>query len=372
MGGTGVEEGRGVAVDTTGMVYVTGRTSNGAAFPKVNQLQRVEGGAADAFVTRYSALGTAISYSTILGGFNDDEGNAITVNGVDAYVCGKTTSNDFPVSANAFQDVRKGVNDGFVTKIRPVVDLSMNIVDSADPVAINSNVTYTINISNLGPDVASKISLNITWNTGAFATFVSASLGCANVNSTGVVCEQLEGDIPAGGVLTATLVLRAERTGTIQVFANAFAAEQDQGGAGVSFDLENTQVVLNNEADLKVDVLDSPDPVAFGQQLTYTITVTNNGPSTATNVVVTTEVIAGTVFNSITSAGNCSTPAVGGQGTVSCTFASLASGASQTIILVVDNLANAGSVLANTATVSSATADPNAANNSVTVTTATN
>ena len=372
LGGTGTEEGRGVAVDSTGMVYVTGRTSNGAAFPKVNQLERVEGGAADAFVARYSALGTAISYSTILGGFNNDEGNAIAVSGVEVYVCGKTTSTDFPVSANAFQDVRKGVNDGFVSKIRPVVNLSMSIVDNADPAAQNSNVTYTINISNLGADVASNVSLNVTWNTGTFATFVSASLGCANVNSTGVVCEQLEGDIPSGGVLTATVVLRAERTGTIQFFANASAAEQDQGGTGVPFDLEATQVVLNNQADLRLDFLDSPDPVGFGQQLTYTLTVTNGGPGTATNVVVTTEVVPGTVFNSITSAGNCTTPVVGGQGTVTCTFASLAPGASQTITLVVNNLANAGSVLANSATVSSATSDPNLANNTVSITTTTN
>jgi uncharacterized repeat protein (TIGR01451 family) len=365
LGGTGSEEGRGIAVDATGMVYVTGRTSNGSAFPKVNQLSRVEGGAADAFVVRYSDPGTEISYSTILGGLNDDEGNAIAVNGVDAYVCGKTTSNDFPVTSNAFQDVRKGVNDGFVSKIRPTVDLSMSIVDNADPVTQNSNVTYSINITNLGPDIASKINLNITWNTGALATFVSASLGCVAVNATGVICE-LEGDIPSGATLTATLVLRAERTGTIQVIANAFPAEQDLGGGGVPFDLETTQVFPPNSADLAFFVTDNPDPVAINQELEYTIIVTNNGPNDAQNITVTDPVPTGTSFVSVTSAGNCSAPPPGGTGNVTCTFASLGVNITQVITIRVKVEPGAPAVLQNTGSVTSATPDPNQANNTQT------
>ncbi len=365
LGGTGVEEGRGIAVNGTGMVYVTGRTSNGSAFPKVNQLTRVEGGAADAFVTRYSDPGTEISYSTILGGFNDDEGNAIAVNGVDAYVCGKTTSNDFPVSSNAFQDVRKGVNDGFVSKIRPTVDLSMNIVDNADPVTQNSNVTYSINITNLGPDIASGINLNITWNTGAFASFVSASLGCAAVNSTGVLCELTE-DIPAGATLTTTVVLRAERTGTIQFFANAFPKETDLSGGGIPFDGETTQVFPPGSADLAFFITDNPDPVAIGAELEYTILIVNNGPDAAQNITMTDPVPTGASFVSINSAGNCTTPPPGGTGNVTCTFASIAANTSQTIILRVKVEPGAPSVLQNTGSVTSTTFDPNLANNTQT------
>jgi uncharacterized repeat protein (TIGR01451 family) len=365
LGGTGAEEGRGVGVDATGMVYVTGRTSNGSAFPKINQLSRVEGGAADAFVTRYSDAGTEISYSTILGGFNDDESNAIAVAGVDAFVCGQTTSNDFPLTSNAFQDVRKGENDGFVSKIRPTVDLAMDIVDNADPAVTDTNVTYSINITNLGPDVASRIQVNITWNTGTSATFVSASLGCANVNATGVICD-LSGNLPSGTTLTATLVLRADRPGTIRVFANASSAEEPLAGGGVPFDLENTQVFPPNSADLAFFITDNPDPVAINQELEYTIIVTNNGLSDAQNVTMTDPIPQGTTFVSVNSAGACTAPPVGGTGNVTCAFGTL--GVNSTQVITIRVLVNPGapSVLQNTGSVTSSTNDPNLANNSQT------
>jgi uncharacterized repeat protein (TIGR01451 family) len=115
-------------------------------------------------------------------------------------------------------------------------------------------------------------------------------------------------------------------------------------------------------ADLKITKSGSPDPVVATKRLTYTITVENLGPDTATNVVVTDKLPKGTKFVSAQSTdGNC---ALSGR-TVTCEVGQLTSGPDSdraTINLVVrapkrtDNLAN-------TAEVSSDTTDPNAANN---------
>jgi uncharacterized repeat protein (TIGR01451 family) len=114
--------------------------------------------------------------------------------------------------------------------------------------------------------------------------------------------------------------------------------------------------------------------VKTGKSLTYTIRVQNNGPVEANDVVVNDVLPAGTVFvaNGLTADGStsCSTPPPGFTGTVSCTYASLASGASLAdIIIVVKVTAKGSGQLNNTATVSSATFDPNTANNSATATT---
>jgi len=127
------------------------------------------------------------------------------------------------------------------------------------------------------------------------------------------------------------------------------------------------------QADLSVTKSDSPDPVAAGGSLTYIIIATNGGPSVASTMVLTDSVPANTTFLSLTVAAGwtCATPAVGGTGTVSCTKASVAVAESATFTLVVNVKAGtpAGTVLSNTATVSSAIPDPTASNNSATATT---
>jgi len=126
-------------------------------------------------------------------------------------------------------------------------------------------------------------------------------------------------------------------------------------------------------SDLSVVKLDSPDPVAAGSNLTYPITVRNDGVDPSSSVVVSDTLPTGTTFVSLTAAAGwtCTTPAVGGTGTVSCTKASVAVAESAVFTLVV-NVASttpSGTVISNTATVSSATVDPNPANNSATSTT---
>src|SRR3989454_11761472 len=127
-------------------------------------------------------------------------------------------------------------------------------------------------------------------------------------------------------------------------------------------------------ADLSITKTDSPDPVAPGGTLTYTITVTNAGPNAAVNVTMSDPLPSQTTFQSVAApAGwSCTTPGVGTTGTVSCTTSPLASGATATFTLVVQVIpATAdGTTISNTATVSSsATSDPNSTNNSATATT---
>jgi hypothetical protein len=120
LGGSGVDGGdiaAGIAVDSSGNAYVTGGTGS-ANFPTVNPLQGTYGGGGDAFVTKLNPTGTALVYSTFLGGSADDGGTAIAVDTAgNAYLTGSTDSTNFP-TANAFQRTRNGkAGDAFVTKL---------------------------------------------------------------------------------------------------------------------------------------------------------------------------------------------------------------------------------------------------------------
>jgi uncharacterized repeat protein (TIGR01451 family) len=129
-------------------------------------------------------------------------------------------------------------------------------------------------------------------------------------------------------------------------------------------------------ADLAVTKSDSPDPVASGTDIAYTIVVTNNGPGAATNAALSDPLPANTTFRSIgpVPAGwTCpSPPPVGGTGTLNCTNPTVTVGATSTFMLTVRvNVGTPnGTLITNTATVSSAVADPNAGNNSASATTA--
>ena len=115
LGGTGSDEGNAIAVDSVGSAYVAGSTTS-TNFPTAFAFQNTYGGGAvDAFVTKLNATGSALLYSTYLGGNSTDDGRAIAVDSAgSAYVTGSTDSTNFPsASANA------GVNDAYVTKLSP-------------------------------------------------------------------------------------------------------------------------------------------------------------------------------------------------------------------------------------------------------------
>jgi len=122
LGGDRYDEGNGIAVDPSGNAYVTGVTYS-ANFPTVGALQAVCGGcdsSADAFVAKLNAIGSALVYSTFLGGSGVDYGYGIAVDSSgNAYVTGETSSTDFPVD-HPLQPSAHGNFDVFVTKISPL------------------------------------------------------------------------------------------------------------------------------------------------------------------------------------------------------------------------------------------------------------
>ena len=125
-------------------------------------------------------------------------------------------------------------------------------------------------------------------------------------------------------------------------------------------------------ADLAITKAASPAVVLAGQNLTYTLTVTNNGPSAATTAVLDDTIPTATTFQSLSvpAGWNCTTPAVGSTGKVHCSTASLAASATASFTLVVKVPGSAaGTTLSNTATTSSAMGDPNTGNNTATMST---
>jgi hypothetical protein len=115
-GGSGSDAGTGIAVDAAGQAYVTGLTAS-VDLPLINALQPAFGGIQDAFVAALGVGGTSILYSTYLGGSDTDAGADIVVDGAgQAYVTGRTQSTNFPL-LNAMQPTFGGNQDAFVSKL---------------------------------------------------------------------------------------------------------------------------------------------------------------------------------------------------------------------------------------------------------------
>lgn len=119
LGGSGGDAGFGIAVDSSDNAYVTGYTAS-TDFPTMNPSQSGNAGSSDAFVTKLNPTGSALVYSTYLGGSNVDQGTGIAVDSTgNVYVTGNTESTNFPTTPSALQTMCGGtcLGNAFVAKI---------------------------------------------------------------------------------------------------------------------------------------------------------------------------------------------------------------------------------------------------------------
>ncbi len=117
IGGSGDDEAYGIAVDSSGNVYLAGFTDS-SNFPTMNAAQPSKGGSRDGFVTKLNANGSALVYSTYLGGNGFDENFAIAIDSQgNAYVTGLTTSSNFPLVNPIQPFLGGGGDDAFIAKL---------------------------------------------------------------------------------------------------------------------------------------------------------------------------------------------------------------------------------------------------------------
>lgn len=240
----------------------------------------------------------------------------------------------------------------------PLADLTVSKSDDLDPVTAGTALTYTIRVDNTGAAPADNVVATDTLPPGV--TLVSTT-GCTE-DPNGVPACSL-GTIAAGGFAEYSVTVMVDPS-TIGLITNnvsvaTSSAESDTANNSAS---QDTTVVA--EADLSITKTDSSDPIISGgyQLLTYTIEVSNAGPSDATNVQVTDTLPAVAVFESTA---GCQNDPVG---VPVCQLGTIAAGASASYTVTV-SLQRSGGTISNTVSVTSDASDPNGDNDSVSETT---
>lgn len=259
--------------------------------------------------------------------------------------------------------------------------LATTKVATTGTVAAGANVTYDITVTNNGPDPAQNVELQDVVRSSEFS-FVSFA-------QTGGPAFTLAAPPPGtdGGFVTATApALASGQTATFRLVANVDAdvppgttVTNTATGTTTTHDptpnnnVSDAHVLVTPSGlpDLVLTKSDSPDPVAAGETITYTMTVQNAGPADAQDVVLTDVVASRVTFESaaqISGPPATLTPPAGGQGTFRATMAALPAGGTAVFTLTVRVASGpfvAGTLIRNDAEVSASTPDPTPANNSV-------
>ncbi|MBW2147564.1 MAG: SBBP repeat-containing protein [Deltaproteobacteria bacterium] len=208
LGGTNNDYGFGIAVDGSGNAYVTGWTLSSVFFPILNPYQATYAGVVDAFVTKIDPTGSALVYSTYLGGSGFDFGLGIAVDGSgNAYVTGWTSSTNFP-TLNPYQASNAGMNDAFVTKIDPT----------------GSALVYSTYLGGSGIDGAYDVAVD-----GSGGAYVAGDTESTNFPTANPYQ-------PAHAGMVDAFITRVDPTGSALVYSTYLGGSGNDGAAGIALD----------------------------------------------------------------------------------------------------------------------------------------
>jgi hypothetical protein len=151
LGGSYDDWGTGIVVDSEGNAYATGVTSskNFPTTPGAFQTKCCHTRQENAFLTKINPTGSALVYSTYLGGSENTTGSGVAVDSTDnAYVTGYTEAG-FPTTPDAFQPTWGGVTDAFVTKVGMPAATATTLSSSPNPSTYGQAVTFTALVSSV-------------------------------------------------------------------------------------------------------------------------------------------------------------------------------------------------------------------------------
>jgi hypothetical protein len=208
LGGNGADWGTGIAVDSAGNAYITGGTGS-SNFPTQNALQAANAGGADAFVAELNATGTALVYSTYLGGNGADWGTGIAVDGAgNAYITGSTGSSNFPTQ-NALQATSGGgSDDAFVAELN----------------ATGSALVYSTYLGGNGADWGTGIAVD-----GAGNAYITGGTGSTNFPT--------QNALQAANAGTANaFVSKINAAGTALVYSTYLGGSNYDYASGIALD----------------------------------------------------------------------------------------------------------------------------------------
>jgi hypothetical protein len=239
LGGSSIDEAHGVAVDSSRNAYVTGITES-SDFPRVNQIRGAcqggcgTGGNADVFVTKINAAGSALVYSSYIGGSGDDSASGIAVDSSgNAYVTGITYSTDFP---RVFPSVNQiigacqggcgtgGIGDAFVTKIN----------------AAGSAVVYSSYIGGSSYDEAFGVAVDSSRN--VYVTGITVSSDFPSVNQIPGACQ---GSCEQSG---AAFVTKINAAGSTLVYSSYIGGSGSDSASGIAVDSSGNAYVTGTTA----------------------------------------------------------------------------------------------------------------------------
>jgi M6 family metalloprotease-like protein/uncharacterized repeat protein (TIGR01451 family) len=248
----------------------------------------------------------------------------------------------------------------FVSHVNPpAADLVVGISPSSTAVSLGNPVSFFIAVTNKGPSAAGNVMLTNSFGPNLLITAVNASQGTTVTSSNLVICSFNALAVGARATVSVTVLPLAEGSVVAQ---SRVTATQDDPVRGNN--LASAVVAVGPAADLAVTLVDNPDPVVTGSNVTYSITVTNKGPSSSANVTLTANIAPGVAITDvIASAGTVTT----NDNTLNLALGTLAGGASATLTVV--GVATVDGTNVTSASVFGGQPDPVAGNNAVSITT---